>query len=434
VRLTPWRNRKGTFVYNVALLLTGNFIAQAITFGFMPLITRLFSPSALGLLGVFLSACAMTIPLATLGYPIAIVLPEKDIDAFGLALLSFFITIFMSLLVFGVLLLHGDYIVHLFNIEEIGPYIYIVPAVMLFSAFSLILSHWTTRKRLFKEKAVVSSLHSFFVNGLKLVFGLVNPAAVGLIIATLLGFLFQVVALQNFVFRRAPFPPMGTVSLGTLRFLARKYRAFPLFRLPEQILNALSVSMPLFVLTSAFGPQEAGYFALALSALKAPAFLVGKSVSEVFYSSLSIASKKGELLTPKIVKVTVFLLVFSSPICAAFMAFGQEIFGFVFGPNWSPAGEQSRWIAPWVVAALANKPTVAAIPILAAQKALLAHTIFSICFRAAAILWSTQACDSVSSVIAVYCTASIAMNALVVIIGLAISRKQDSKQTQEARA
>ena len=90
------RTYKSKFVRNVAVVASGTIGAQAITMVFAPAITRLYGPEAFGLLGTFMTIAAVVTPIASLSYPIAIVLSPEDIYARGIARLSAYIAIGMA--------------------------------------------------------------------------------------------------------------------------------------------------------------------------------------------------------------------------------------------------------------------------------------------------------------------------------------------------
>ena len=51
----PFALIKSEFVRSVATLMSGNFLAQAITLGAAPIVTRLFSPEEFGLFAIIMA-------------------------------------------------------------------------------------------------------------------------------------------------------------------------------------------------------------------------------------------------------------------------------------------------------------------------------------------------------------------------------------------
>src|SRR5690625_3902769 len=118
------------FVRNVLLVATGTAGAQAITMAFSPIITRLYGPEAYGLLGTFSAVLSIAMPIAALTYPIAIVLPKRDDDARGIAKLSVLLALLICLVVATVLLLGGQPIARLLDLEAISAFLLLIPFAM----------------------------------------------------------------------------------------------------------------------------------------------------------------------------------------------------------------------------------------------------------------------------------------------------------------
>lgn len=137
---------KSNFARNVAIVETGTAGAQAIAMAFSPAITRIYGPDTFGAMGTFIAIFEIVSPLAALSYPIAMVLPEKDSDAIGLAKASLWIALLSSFIATLVLLTFKTPIVNTFNLKAIEPYIVLLPATMLFSVLVAIATQWTIRK------------------------------------------------------------------------------------------------------------------------------------------------------------------------------------------------------------------------------------------------------------------------------------------------
>ena len=414
------------FVRNVGILASGSILAQAISFALMPVVTRLFAPEALGVLGVFLSITSVTMQIAALSYPMAMVLPKEDRDALGIARLSLIIAAATSLIACIIVTVFDDGIVRLLKLEAIRSYLFLVPIAMFANALMAVADQWAVRKQLFKAKAAVLTAHSFLLNASKVMLGFIAPLASGLVVLTTLGYFVQAALLLFAARRGADAPRAEDFTSAPLRPLAKRHIDFPLFRAPEQLLNAVSVGLPILMLASLFSPTEAGYFALAMSALSAPTILLGKSVSDVFYPRLSQASHNSEKLTPMIWKATVGLFWLGAPIYLSVILFGPQLFSFIFGANWEQSGAYARWIAPWMLMLLVNKPAITSSPVLLAQKFLLAFMIISAFVRFLVLYIAYYIYESAVISIALFSFSGVILNVTIISILLFISRTHDS--------
>src|SRR5699024_4287117 len=111
---------------------------------------------AFGILGLFMAIVALLGPISALTYPVAIVLPKEESEAKGIALLSIYITLILTVVSLIVLFLFGDYIIHVFNLSMIKSYIWYIPLVILFSGILQVCEQWLIRNKQFHVTAKVT--------------------------------------------------------------------------------------------------------------------------------------------------------------------------------------------------------------------------------------------------------------------------------------
>lgn len=371
-----WNSR---FARNVAVMASGTAGAQAITMASAPVITRLYGPEAFGILGTFMAILAVMTPIAALNYPIASVLQRRDEDALGVLKLSAGISLGLtSILMIGAWFV-GESAMVLLGAEAIGNFIYLLPLAMLFAAWMQMAQQWLIRKKAFGVVARSAVAHSLILNIAKAVGGLVHPVGAVLITLATLGNAFHAMLMLIGIRRKTVFekwkPEDGQAP--TVRELAIRHRDFPLYRMPQDLINAGSQSLPIFMLAGFFGPAAAGYYTLTKSVMGMPSALIGKSVYDVFYPRITAAARQGEDVVLLIVKATAGLLVIGILPFGIIIAFGPWLFAFVFGPDWMPAGEYARWLALFFFFNFINKPSVAAVPVIGIQRGLLVYEVLS---------------------------------------------------------
>ncbi|MEN2996836.1 MAG: oligosaccharide flippase family protein [Acetomicrobium sp.] len=368
------------FVRNVTIVASGTAAAQGITMAFSPLITRIYGPEAFGLLGIFQSLVAILAPIAALAYPIAIVLPKEDSEAKGLVKLSFLVSAAIFCAVVVVMLTGGEKLLALLDSEAIAPYVMLIPLSMVFAAYMQIGQQWLIRKKQFAIIARVAVLQSFLLNAAKTVIGWVNPGGAVLVMLATLGHGLHAAMLWVGIKKSGTFtrnlPPQRTLQLS-LKNLAKQYHDFPLYRTPQLFINATSQSLPTLMLASFFGPSSAGFYTICRTVLSMPSRLIGQAVGDVFYPRVTEASHRGEDVPKLILKATLALAAVGFLPFAVVVAFGPQLFAFVFGGEWRVAGEYARWISVWMFFQFINKPSVMAIPALKLQKFFLIYELFS---------------------------------------------------------
>lgn len=409
------------FVRNVAIVATGTAGAQAITMAFAPIITRLYGPEAFGLLGTFMAIMAVLTPMAALTYPIAIVLPKEDAEAKGLAKLSMLLAVGLSAIALALILNWGDSLAQLLGSDTISQYLWLIPFAMLFGALHQVLEQWLIRHKQFKVTARVAVIQSAIINSTKAGVGVWYPlAAVLIVLQTLTS---GVYALLLWLGLRRVSQHADGISenkAGSIKALAYKYRDFPMFRAPEVTINAASQGLPVLMLAAFFGPTSAGFYTLGRTIMGIPAGLIGKSVGDVFYPRISEAANNREPLYPLVRKATLLLAAVGVVPFGLIMVFGPWLFTFVFGAEWTMAGEYARWLALWMFVGFANNPSVKAIPIVKAQAFQLAFAIVTITLRLGALAAAYYIYQSDLAAVIAYSVLGALLN--VILIGIVLQK------------
>ncbi|WNF37356.1 oligosaccharide flippase family protein [Bacillaceae bacterium IKA-2] len=409
---------KKPFVQNVAIVATGTAAAQAITMAFAPVITRLYGPEAFGVLGVFMAMVAIISPIAALTYPIAIVLPKSDADAKVLIGISLYISVGMSAVIALILVLFNNPIVTFLQIEVIAPFLYLIPLVILFSAFLQVAQQWLIRTKQFRITARVAFLQALFLNSAKAGIGWFNPVAAVLIILATLGSALHALMLFLGASRSQRKQVEELTESNTVKELAKKHRDFPIYRAPQVFINAISQSLPVLLLASFFGPASAGFYTIGKTVLGMPAQLIGSSVGDVFYPRIAAAANNGENLTRLITKATLGLAAVGIIPFGIIIALGPWIFGFVFGAEWVLAGEYARWIALWSFFMFLNNPSVKALPVLSAQLFHLRFTIFTVTTRISVLAIGYYVFSSDIVAVALFGVSGAIINIILILITL----------------
>lgn len=412
---------KKPFVRNIVTASSGTAGAQGIAIAFAPLITRFYGPEAFGVQGVFMSLAGCLASVAALTYPIAIVLPNNNTDARGLAELSVYIGIGIALIVTLLLWWSGAQLLALINANAISDYMYLLPMFMMFSVCSAVLGQWLVREKQFGVTAKVAVCHSLVVNGAKAAIGIVYPSATILITVHTLGHLL-LAALQGCGLRNRSSLFTNIGSPLRLRELANRYRDFPLMRAPQVLLNSISHGLPVIMLAGFFGPAAAGFYALANTVLALPAALLGASITQVFYPTVNDAYQHGENIRPLIMKVTAGMALIGIAPFLLVILFGPILFELVFGQEWRTAGEYAQWLSAWLFFGYINKPSIAAIPVLGLQAGLLVYELFSTASKVLALITGYWLFDSAMLAIALF-SASGALAYLCLIVWVIKSAK-----------
>lgn len=373
---------KRPFLRSVATVAAGTAVAQAITLACMPLVTRWYGPEAVGLQGVFNSMVSLGATVAALAYPIAIVLPKSDEDAVTLARLSAWVAVIVCVLLFVVLWFFGGRLLEVFDAKSLTGYESLIPLAIFFMTLGTIVNQWLIRKQAYRLGANRTVANSLLLNAAKLGFGWFHPSALVLILINTFGFLSAALLAclrlpRKFPVEKSTAAPELVPARASQWEMAKRYRDFPSLRMPQNLINAFSQSLPILVLAALFGSESAGQYSIAITAMMVPTNLIGNAVNSVFYPRINQAIQDGEDARALLIKATWGMVATGALPYLVILLAGPMLFPFVFGSKWLASGHYAQLLAPWLFLQFVNKPVVAALPPLKLQGGLLLYEVFS---------------------------------------------------------
>jgi len=328
--------------------MTGNGAARLIGVAFIPLLTRIYSPEDFGVLAVFSSLVLILAPMLALRFVLALPLPRSNalaINVFFLCLLG----ISVQIGVMGVLLLlFGDKLLKSFSVLDSVFWLWLLLAGAAASACFELLTLWSTRMRDYRIIAVSQLLQVGLAESSKTILGLLAFKPVGLLLGQVIGHVAGSTSLLLKHFHEIA-ALKRHVSLSRIWVGFRRYADFPRFRLPAQLLLALSMQSPPLLTAVLFDTATTGQYGLALMALLLPMNLLGYSVGRAYFAEVSHLGvhqvAEIRILTRK---VTTLMLAVGLPVALFLFITGPFLFSFLFGERWLLAGQIASALAPYL--------------------------------------------------------------------------------------
>lgn len=343
------------FVRNFSILSGGSTVAQVFSLALAPLITRLYLPANLGQLGLFTTFLNLATVAASLRYEFAIVSARNDREAAQLTLSSFLLALPLSAvaaLVFRSLVQNG--ILGYGNMPLYASLL-LIPAFVSTAIFSA-LRYWLLRK----ERCGLISHGTVLQNAGRALsqagFGWLGPYTAGLLAGEVLG---RCSGMSRML--RAAWSPLKRELAGSnLRQMVntlKENREFALYSLPSSLLDTLAASISLPLIVYLYGLNAGGSYALVGRVLAVPAVLITANVADAFHSRAALISQQKPLALPGLVRRIAGILLFIGAFPAVILvAFGPQLFQWVFGSKWLEAGVMAAWLAPWFLAQFVVSP------------------------------------------------------------------------------
>ncbi|WP_158638184.1 lipopolysaccharide biosynthesis protein [Salisediminibacterium halotolerans] len=369
----------------MAVLASGTMLAQIINIFFLPIITRIYGPDIYGVLGVFNSTVMIMTPLVALTFPYAIVLANDKKNSEKVVKLSLQIAIIIITIITIIFLIFNDQIVDVLNINEIREFIFLIPLILLFTAFYQVMNQWLIRNKEFQTISKIEVIHALSLNLSKTIGGLFAPFAFVLVLLTTLGRAIKGLLL----YVKSGSSPFGEgLFINKTDFMSTfiKYRDFPFYRSPQTIISELSKNLPIIVLVSIFSPAAAGFFTLSKTAMKTPSNLLGKAVGNVFYQKIAEGANNNNNIIKPLISASLSLLLIGIIPFGLIIFFGPIIFSFIFGTEWYTAGEYARWIGILSFCSFVANPSVKSLAVIKAQRLHLYYTIIKTIVSTALLL------------------------------------------------
>lgn len=330
------------------ILLGGAGFAHLINFASAPLLTRLYTPEAFGLLSLFATALAVAGSIAGGRYEQAI--PGEMSDKYAgelVMVVGMLAVVLASLVPLGL-----SSIAPLFDspahLAEIGRYL--GPAVFAY-ALSQALINWLIRKGGFSTTSATKVLQALAVFAGSVCFAGTDQ---GLIIANMVGHF--AVCLALILGARHQGWTVVSMKLRDLWLLLRMHVRFPMLGVLPALLDSLSMLLPVYWIAMFFSTTDTGHFGLTRQVLAAPVGLISVVVTQLLMKRLAEAKESRASMYPALRRVILLVsgpaMVFAVVVSVA----GPELFAVVFGETWQSAGELARWMVWAYVAPMLISP------------------------------------------------------------------------------
>lgn len=338
-----------TLSKNILKLISGEGIGRAIGFMTAPFITRLYMPSDFGILAAFSSLCALSYPFCTLRYNIAIPLhPNEKVGINSLAACLLILVVNTVIMCVTFIFFHSQ-ILSLCSSENIDAFWYFVPIAFFFCGIFEILSYYSTRYRYFSIIAKVTVTQKIIGASTKIVLGLLHPNVIGLLIGNILAESGGLTLYIRSYWERLR-NSARDVTWRKICFVLKRYMDCPLYRLPSQILQTASGSLPILYFVWHFGTVTTGHISMAMTMLSVPVSLACKSVGKAFYGEIaSHGRRNSEEISTLTVRIMIRLFVVSIIPFTLIICFGPWIFRTFFGVEWIQSGTFARYLCFYLI-------------------------------------------------------------------------------------
>ncbi len=312
------------------ILIISSGIGQLISVAILPILGRLYTPEAFGKIGAIIALVSITSVVIHGRYHM--VIPVVKGSHMASALLQ------LALCCSALLCLPVTVLIWFFfgeTPEDINIWVFILAGagLSLFTAVLEIFAYWRSRFLRFNVSAKNSIARSIATSGFQI--GLASIGNLGLLVGTIAGTLLAVGLALKDALKHAS-RPLYRSSFRRMRVAAYRFRAYPIFGVPQGWVAAVSWNALPLLMLKYDGLAMAGQFWVAYRLLVAPLSLLNGAYRQTTLPKMRNISL--EYARTLVVKDTIILLlVFGLPLFVIFLA-GEWIFTQFMGQNWKVAG------------------------------------------------------------------------------------------------
>lgn len=326
---------------DVSWLASGAVAAQALNLLALPVLTRLYQPSAFGVLAAFTQVVAFLTLLVTLRYEYAVPLPRRRHEASAVMLLVAMLAAGGTLLWTVTAFLATPWLRQLNDEMPVGLW-WLAPLAAGLAAWVLAQQHEVQRHQEYRRVggAEVLTKAAYFVVAGVMALWWVSP--VGLAVATVIAS----VARGLWLARGQQWPQrLRATWQRRRRWLAlalrqrRRHSALSRSMLVSHLMMTGTGTLPTLYLGQVHGSGTLGQWALVVSTSYLPSALIGAAIGNVYFQRAAQAWGRGESIALLWRTTARRLAWIGVPVYALFALIAPWLYPLLFGSQWAQAGQ-----------------------------------------------------------------------------------------------
>jgi len=357
-----WSWRRSDFFRHTGTLAGGVGLAQMIPFLLSPVISRLYFPEDYAVLAAYTAINVLLSIVATGMYSHALMIDRSDEKAANTAMAAFLFTIGTALVSLLAVLLFREPLARLTGNVRVLDWLFFLPLTVLFAGGAQTLLVWNNRKQRYRRLAFNRVIQAATLTAVTITLGFLGYRHSGLLVGLLTGqgAAFAVLLIQTW---RSERTLLRAISKPEVRDSFRTHKDFPKYNMPQGFLDGFRDSGILIILSNFFGAAVVGSYSFAMSILNKPLQVIGQPVNQVFYQQAADLHKREQPFAELTRRTVWLLLLLFVPLLVVFLGWGDVVFAFIFGENWTEAGRYASILILWMLFRFVNSP-LSSIPLI----------------------------------------------------------------------
>ncbi len=330
-----------------ALLAGSAGIGQAISYLFMPILSRVFTTEDYSVFSLFY---AWIVPLAVFStFRIEFAIPHQHTTQkrFKTAFTALKSSIIITLLI-SMLILVGWTLGWL----QKTTLLFWIPLGILSVSIPQILYFLSTRENQYKKSGLYRIINNLVLQSASAILGWMMWGSTGLIIGMLLG---QLAGALTLIIGNVKSLMLHAESKNWIESL-KEFKSYILYSTPQGLIETLQLSGTILVIYYLFSEPYPGLFYLCWRILQSPITLISNTIFVVHYNNASQLHNEEKDYQWLIKKTAKLLFIIGGIIGMVLFFLGPNLFALVLGEPWREAGKMAQILSPWFVFQFAVTP------------------------------------------------------------------------------
>ena len=319
---------------NSAKLSLLTAVGQLIAVILSPLLTRLYSPSDYGFLGIFTSILAVALTVSAFRYEYSITKSTNEHERGSLVVISLVILLAISTLLFLGAFVSLDSLNGIFKFSADSKILLFLPVTLLCAGIFQIGTFVAIKQGEIGYLGMVRLIQTASMVIFQIYFAFTYLSTLGLILGQALGYLLG--GLLFFKMIRNTFSK--SITMNNFFISLRKFRSFAIFSSISVLLASLANQLPMIFLWLIFNVQAAGYFALTQRVMVLPLRILGSAISQAYLSELVAEERNILRINLLFRRAMLQQVVVAIPTALTLFFIVPKLIGLVFGNTWYEAG------------------------------------------------------------------------------------------------
>lgn len=335
-------------------LASGQLLAMVVPILAAPVLGRLYLPTEYGVFALYVACASILAVFATLQLQHAIIAVRSERVAAQLVQLCLVSSVAVAGIGSGAVLFLPLFLEYTGKFSVLRGWLQFLPLSVLLLGFVASVVPLANRRARYREIAGIQVMIAVTTVGVAIMGGTAGWGASGLLAGQLAG---QAIGAAGYlVLYKRLSKGVATAGWRRLKILFLRYRRFPIFTLPSELLGIINQQLPVFALSTLGATGLAGAFSRAFQLVAAPITLVGVAVGQVFRQAASEDYRNTGTCAPLFRRTGLALFAIGFPCCIVCILFAPSIFALYLGPNWQEAGVVAQVLAPMLLLRLVASP------------------------------------------------------------------------------